>query len=68
MRYALRARYANEEAVYQLGKSLALANVPGWDNCGNFTDEDGTTLSGTNALRTGAIAIYELLSEVFCEF
>jgi len=59
---------AIEEAVYQLGKSLALANVPGWDNCGNFTDEDGTTLSSTNALRTGAIAIYEFLSEVFCEF
>lgn len=59
---------AIEEAVYQLGKSLALANVPGWDNCGNFTDEDGTTLSGTNALRTGVTAIAELLSEVFCEF
>jgi DNA-binding transcriptional MerR regulator len=59
---------AIEEAVYQLGKSLALANVPGWDNCGNFIDEDGTTLSGTKALRTGAIAIYELLSEVLCEF
>ncbi|MFB2935898.1 hypothetical protein ACE1B6_11650 [Aerosakkonemataceae cyanobacterium BLCC-F154] len=59
---------AIEEAVYQLGKSLALANVPGWDNCGIFTDEDGTSLSGTKALRTGAIAIYELLSEVLCEF
>lgn len=57
-----------EEAVYQLGKSLALANVPGWDNCGNFIDEDGTTLTGTNALRTGVTAIAELLSEVFCEF
>ncbi|MFB2836493.1 hypothetical protein ACE1CA_18325 [Aerosakkonemataceae cyanobacterium BLCC-F167] len=59
---------AIEEAVYQLGKCLVLANVPGWDNCGNFTDEDGTTLSGTNALRTGVTAIAELLSEVFCEF
>jgi hypothetical protein len=59
---------AIEEAVYQLGKSLALANVPGWDNCGNFTDEDGTTLTGRNALRTGVTAIAELLSEVFCEF
>ncbi|XWK89067.1 MAG: hypothetical protein U7127_03070 [Phormidium sp.] len=54
-----------EEAVYQLGKSLALANVPGWDNCGNFTDEDGTTFTGTNALRTGVTAIAELLSEVW---
>jgi DNA (cytosine-5)-methyltransferase 1 len=59
---------AIEEAVYQLGKSLALANVPGWDNCGNFTDENGTTLTGTKALRTGVKAISELLSEVFCEF
>ncbi|MFB2897416.1 DNA cytosine methyltransferase [Aerosakkonemataceae cyanobacterium BLCC-F50] len=59
---------AIEEAVYQLGKCLALANVPGWDNCGNFTDEDGTTLTGTKALRTGVTAITELLSEVFCEF
>jgi hypothetical protein len=36
------------EAVYQLGKCLALANIPGWDDCGNFTDEYGKTLTGTH--------------------
>lgn len=56
------------EAVYQLGKCLALANVPGWDDCGNFTDEYGTTLTGTSALRTGVTAIAELLGELCCEF
>ncbi|MFB2897814.1 DNA cytosine methyltransferase [Aerosakkonemataceae cyanobacterium BLCC-F50] len=56
------------EAVYQLGKCLALANVPGWDDYGNFTDEYGTTLTGTTALRTGVTAISELLGELCCEF
>ncbi|MFB2835492.1 DNA cytosine methyltransferase [Floridanema evergladense] len=56
------------EAVYQLGKCLALANVPGWDDCGNFTDEYGTISTGTSALRTGVTAIAELLGELCCEF
>ncbi|MFB2895395.1 DNA cytosine methyltransferase [Aerosakkonemataceae cyanobacterium BLCC-F50] len=56
------------ETVYQLGKCLALANVPGWDDCGNFTDEYGKTLTGTTALRTCTTAIAELLDELCCQF
>lgn len=56
------------EAVYQLGKCLALANIPGWDDCGNFTDEYGKTLTGTTALRTCTSAITQLLDELCCQF
>lgn len=56
------------ETVYQLGKCLALANIPGWDDCGNFTDEYGKTLTGTTALRTCTTAIAELLDELCCQF